>query len=351
MVIFSYNPVRRLCQKGSVLVLVLMILSGMMILSLSLAYKTRVEMKTSVSNARRTYAYYLALGGIEVVKMRLREADSASEIAGMCFVEMAAQEDGLFDGLAVDDDELSLTYCLRDELSCFNVNRSDPGAWNNIEGLSPAIQASILDWIDSDDYLNPDGAETDYYQLCEPAYVAKNGDLSVLRELLYVRDVSSQIYIGEDTNHNGMLDENEKDGFVTQPRDNGDSVLNFGLIDLFTVYGDGRVNINTVSSTILAALPGLDEQAAQIIVDYRVGVDGIVGTEDDLYVEGISQLSESGGLTQLQLDLLQEYCCYTSSYYRVFSRATVADDVDCVLMATLCCDDSGPEIVCLEQLP
>ena len=46
-----------------------------------------------------------------------------------------------------------------------------------------------------------------------------------------------------------------------------------GLASLLTVFGDGKVNVNTAPVAVLASLPGLDKESAQKIVDYREGGD------------------------------------------------------------------------------
>ena len=52
-------------------------------------------------------------------------------------------------------------------------------------------------------------------------------------------------------------------------------------IALGTTLGNGKININTAGADVIAALPGMDADAAQLLVDYRRGPDGADGTEDD----------------------------------------------------------------------
>jgi type II secretory pathway component PulK len=52
-------------------------------------------------------------------------------------------------------------------------------------------------------------------------------------------------------------------------------------IALGTTLGKGKININTAGSDVVAALPGMDADAAQLLVDYRRGPDGVDGTSDD----------------------------------------------------------------------
>lgn len=79
--------------------------------------------------------------------------------------------------------------------------------------------------------------------------------------------------------------------------------------DLITVYGDGKVNINTVSIQELSLL-GLEDDLIKIIMRYRqvyVGVDGEKGTDDDGAFLGVdSILSELRKFEMLTLRQEQE---------------------------------------------
>lgn len=61
---------------------------------------------------------------------------------------------------------------------------------------APAIGDAILDWIDSDSAAHMNGAESDYYQSMDPPYLAKNGPIDDLSELLLVRGVTHEMVLG-----------------------------------------------------------------------------------------------------------------------------------------------------------
>ena len=339
--------------NGSVLILVLIVLSSMTILSVGLAYRTLIEMKLAQTNAQRTQAYYLALGGIERIKTLLSSQElSPSMIAQMCQFTSTAQNEGLFEQLKeFDPTEGSLlTYSLRDEQGYLNLNRSDPASWVPIDCVSEECCSTILDWIDEDDDAGPGGAETDFYERLEHPYTSKNAPLVTLKELLFLRGITRDIYMGEDLNRNSLLDDNERDGLNQIPFDNEDSVLDLGLLDIFTTYGDGKININTTHGEILGALPGLDNQAAELLLAYRAGPDGQRGTEDDGFFTSAEDLVSVEGLTELQIELLGQYCCFESEHFRIFSSAGLNNTFKCCLMATIKCTESQPQILYLERL-
>lgn len=97
--------------------------------------------------------------------------------------------------------------------------------------------ACLLDWLDADEDIRPGGAETEYYRTLTPAYTAKNGPLDTLDELLLVRHFTAAALYGEDTNRNGILDENEDDGAASFPfYDNADGILCPGLAPYVTLW-------------------------------------------------------------------------------------------------------------------
>ena len=340
-------------KGGSVLILVLIVLSSMLILSAGLAYRTRIEMRLAQANARRTQAFYLALGGVERVKALLSQQElSPSRIAQICRFNSSADEEGLFGQLGESElpEGTLLTYNLRDEQGYLNINTSDPASWANLGCLNQDCQAAIIDWTDGDENVTPGGAETDYYNRLEPAYISKNSSCVTLKELLFVRGITRRLYVGEDLNRNFLLDENERDGQFNIPFDNEDSVLDLGLVDIFTVYGDGKININTTSKLILSVLQGLDEEAAGLILNYRAGADGQFGTEDDVVFTSSEDLSKIEGLTELQIELLKQYCCFGSEYFRIFSSAGLNGGFQCCLMATVQFADNQIRVLCLERL-
>jgi len=326
-------------RKASVLILVLIVVSAMTTIVIAGAYRTKIAIRLAHGNSQRTKAYYLAIGGIERIKALL-----GSEELGPEFVGQISQftSDWVSEGLFTDRvRNMSLSYCVRDELAHFNINSSDPACWENIAGISREIRSSIGDWTDEDGDTSPSGAENDYYQRLERPYGCKDGPMTRLKELCYVKGISFDMYRGRYARLDGgtlFLDEN-------QSMDDADLTLT----DIFTVYGDGRVNINTASSTILSALPGLDSQAITAVLNHRTGPDGKAGTDDDNYIKSAEFLAEIEGLSELQIELLGQYCCFGSSFFRVYSCAEVHKN-RCVLMSTVEMAENSFKIISTERL-
>jgi type II secretory pathway component PulK len=340
-------------QRASVLILVLIVITSMTILAVGLAYRTRLEIRLAHADAQRTKVYYLALGGIERAKALLSQQElSNANVARICQFNGTAEEEGLFAQLKDCDlqDGTLLAYCLRDEQGYLNVNKSDSASWEKIDLVDKQCRASILDWIDADDDTSPDGAETDFYERLEPPYISKNGSFIALKELLFARTVTPEGYIGKGFIQDSPTGAKRTGKKLQFPPDAGEDITDLGLVNVFTVYGNGKININTAPRIILSALPGLDDKVGDTILTYRAGPDGQLGTDDDMCVEDAAKIANIEGLTEIQIELLQQYCCFGSEYFRIFSYAVSNNTFECCLMATVKMMEGQPQVICLERL-
>jgi len=152
----------------------------------------------------------------------------------------------------------TIRYGLIDEQRKININTADEKILRHLFRLvldfteveAQELAASIVDWRDSDSELSiPLGSAEDYdYQGLRYPYEAKDTRFEVLEELLLVNGMDEEIF--------------EK------------------IKDYVTIYGDGKVNINTTSKVVLVAL-GLNEGLADKILYFRYGKDGTLSTPDD----------------------------------------------------------------------
>ena len=166
--------------------------------------------------------------------------------------------------------------------SKFNINSPEPVLQQvlpqalTLMGVAPGeatpIVNSILDWIDPDDQTHLEGAETEYYQSLNPPYVAKNGPIDDISELLLIKGVTPEIYYGlSATNYQPSYFSQQRNPFgqsaVAPP------TVTVGLTNLFTPLSDGKININTASAEVLQLIPGVDALIAEAIVSGRSGED------------------------------------------------------------------------------
>lgn len=91
---------------------------------------------------------------------------------------------------------------------------------------------AILDWLDSDDIVRPQGYESTFYSSLENPYQAKNGPMDTIEELLLIPGITADVYFG--TGEEAQIP----------------------LPELLTVHGhpQGMVNVNTAPQEVLVAL-------------------------------------------------------------------------------------------------
>jgi general secretion pathway protein K len=142
------------------------------------------------------------------------------------------------------------SYRLTDEEARLNLNKASPdrvGRLLQALGLDrrarDVVVDSLQDWKDPDDLPRANGAESeDYYLKLPVPYRARNARLQDLAELLQIRGITRELYLGKDE----------------RP----------GLADLTTVFGREAVNVNTAPAPVLAAL-GLSEAEISDVVQAR----------------------------------------------------------------------------------
>ena len=144
----------------------------------------------------------------------------------------------------------SYTYGITDEASKLNLNSAVIDVIAKLPNMTTDLAAGIVDWRDADDTPEAGGAESQYYLMQPKSYNAKNGNFETLEELLLVKDFTPLLLYGNDTNHNGVVDEGDSD--PTNP-DSKITQREGGIADFVTVYsvepntdasGQARVNVN-----------------------------------------------------------------------------------------------------------
>jgi len=187
-----------------------------------------------------------------------------------------------------------------DAHSKLNVNLMTEDQLMLLDGMTPDVARSILDWIDTnDDPMENGGTESSYYEKLNPPYEARNGPVRSLLELELVFGVEPELLRGEDWNLNGILDENENDGDLSWPPDNADNYLDAGWSGLITAVskgpgfgqsGEPKLMLATADLGEIEDRLGVDVDQAQALKDYasRGG-----NTLEALITTPLSQLSTS----------------------------------------------------------
>ena len=95
------------------------------------------------------------------------------------------------------------------------------------------------------------------------------------------------------------------------------------VMALGTTLGDGKININTASVDVVAALTGMDAETAQLVIEFRRGPDGVEGSEDDFVFASSADLAKVPGLTSLRTNPVVPLLKMSSDIFRVESVGSV----------------------------
>jgi len=268
------RPETRTARRGTILVAtmwILIVLAGMVLV---LARAMRIEGGCSANHLARQQASAIESGAIQYVLANLDglTGQVPSDVDMPC--QCVRVGDGAFWILRPEhDDGKEAAYGVVDEASKLNVNTVTAEMLSPLPGMTPEVAAAILDWRDSDSVLSEGGAESEFYLLLRDPYECKNAPLETVEEMLLVKLADKELLFGEDTNRNGILDDNENDADETDPPDNRDGKLDGGIYNLVTVYssesnvsdsGSGRLNVNQAGTADLSRVLGESVSAERL---------------------------------------------------------------------------------------
>jgi type II secretory pathway component PulK len=300
-------------SKGSILILALWALCILATFAVISGYTVRQKLILAYRLDERAGLRLIAEAG---VKKAMAFIKSEPESLGNALKDSWSNNPGAFKDVAVGGATFSIQYDYIDELSGqhliqyglvdeerkININKADYKVLMRLFqitcGLSDAeaqdLAASIVDWRDVDNEpTSPSSAEDFYYQSLKYSYQAKNQDFETLDELLLVKGMAPLIF--------AQIKEN------------------------LTIYGDGKVNINTAPRAVLLAL-GLSENVADKIVAFRKGPDQIIATSDDnIFAQANEAAQRLSALTEPEIAQLnaigEQYLGSSSNNFTVHSFA------------------------------
>ncbi len=290
---YRSDPASGRAAGGSALIVVLWVIGIMSILISSFSFDAHIETRIVSYYRKRAKAESLSNSGLEIARMLMAKSRDVSDDDEDEDDRWLGNAKDLKNGVVRDlKEELAggtVTLNIIPEPARRNINSlgsNDTEIEENLERIlevggipedmwSELIE-SFLDWTDKDDEARFDGGETeDHYETLEPPYMAKNGPLDTVEELLLIKGFTRTILNG------GTLKLNERDE---------EGIPVSGIGDLLTTYGSGKVNVNAASSRVLMTLYGVDELIAGAIIQDREGWVDADGEEEDNYYESAGDL-------------------------------------------------------------
>jgi type II secretory pathway component PulK len=230
-------------NKGLVIIAVLWMVVVLMVMAAILGRKSRLDMKVCLAGMEAVRCKWACRAGIEKAIAVLNEDETESDSLL-----------DLWSDNAEDFNDIMLNQCwftvrVIDESSKLNVNTATKEQLLGLPEMVEEIADAIIDWRDSDDTPSGGGVESGYYEGLTYGYWARNGPFRTIRELLLVKDVTEELFYGEDTNLNGRLDYNERDGQDSPPADDGDNILDVGWAAYLTCYPSGSSASGTAETS------------------------------------------------------------------------------------------------------
>lgn len=241
-------------QRGSVLIIVIWVCLGLVALTVYFAGSMSSELRAADNRLTEIAARQAVAGGTRYASFVLSQFAANGRIPRP--EEYQAEElpvgDASFWFLGRDNNEPSVNdavFGLVDEASKINLKTASRAMLEALPGMTPELAEAIVMWRSRRG--SAEGSENVYARL-EPPRLNKAGQFETVDELRLVYGATLEILFGEDTNRNGVLDDNENDGDQSAPRDNSDGLIQPGVLEFLTVYseepnrrsnGGRRVNI------------------------------------------------------------------------------------------------------------
>src|SRR5579875_49719 len=194
-------------QRGVALLATMMAVALLTILIMDFTTSTSLAYRSAANQANQLRAYYLARSAVNVgIALIAQDARQAA-------LSNAPRVDSLLSIWALPLPSMPIgggwaRVSVVDEARKLNINQlvAPNGQVNQafaetltrmltILGIDPSIIVpSLIDWLDPDSVLTPNGAESDYYLQLIPPYEARNGPMPTIGDLRMVRGINEAIF-------------------------------------------------------------------------------------------------------------------------------------------------------------
>ena len=269
-------------SQGVILIITLWIMAILILFVFGLGFRMSLEARLTDYNATEIKNLYRAKAALNMLKAVIGEdGTEAYDYLG----DNWSYNEELFKDIEVGKNGGTFTvsyvrtegpaekvfYGAMDEESKININTiaakadGDANARNVLMNLfleadnAEEIVDSILDWVDEDNNPRAEGAETSYYgTFSDFDYECKNAPLESIEELLLIKGMTLAMYLT--------------------------------VKDKITVFGEGKVNLNTAGSLVMESL-GLHESLIDEIIEEITG-----GEEEPSEYSYFDSINEVKGL-------------------------------------------------------
>ncbi|MDZ4787393.1 MAG: type II secretion system protein GspK [Blastochloris sp.] len=194
----------------------------------------------------------------------------------------------------------SFTVTLRSEGSRLNINTlllnkdklvltSLCERWGVEDREISGLVDSLIDWVDEDELKGLNGAEKDDYERMKLSGYPPNRPFKSLEEMELLPAMAPLIKAKPDWK------------------------------DFFTVWGDGRLDLNEAPSDLIAAVCEVGTVASESFVERRLGPDGKVDTKDDFVYVDMNQARTALGINEALFKNIENRITIKSEFRRIIS--------------------------------
>lgn len=259
-------------RTGFALILALVVITILAVAGLELSREVKLSLDLASNFKDRTRARLLALDGLNVAAQAILDDDPVHDSLDEPWAEpIEGAEEGTETGFRATLEDLSGRFNLNNLVD--DQGRPD-ALWTGVLGRllaflegDPSLVQVLVDWLDPDDEARSGGAEAREYSEIGRAYKPRNGPLLDLSELKMLKGFDRALLEG---------DENRP-----------------GLLELVTVQGGNKLNINTMPVLLIQSLDaGMGESLARAVIELREerpirkikDIKSLVGMTEDLFM-------------------------------------------------------------------
>ncbi len=275
----------RFRRAGAALLLVLWAIAILSLLAGSMSFALRQDLAIANIEKDRVVSHALARAGVErAIAAVMDDMTSTGTTASTWHDNPTAFQDvalagGTFSVLTESHEPIpEARYGVGDEAAKLNINVATREQLLKLPHMTEPIAAAILDWRDNDEEPQPDGIERGYYATLKHPYEIRNAPFRTVRELLLVRDVTPELFYGQDRNVDGLPDADAGSGTGRTSSAGTSGRMERGWYAYVTAYsyeknenarGQKRLNLSKVGAEELMQRLSLERWAAESIVKAR----------------------------------------------------------------------------------
>jgi len=243
------------------------------LIALGFGRRARLEVHAAAYEMDQLTGRLLAHAAIEAGMAKLRESFNQNpefqSLSDAWAKEQTVPAEEILGPDAADfASAVTVTYLIVDENRKININKADENFLRNFDLLpSSAARDIIARRLGEDKVTSGD-----------------DNEFGAPEELLELKNVDVSDWLGDP-------DSSE-----------------LSLCDAVTVYGSGKINVNTAPEEVIAAIPGLNKRAASAIVESRPFKD-------------FSKLEKLIDVDSEHVSLIEKYCTPTSSHFTITGKA------------------------------